>query len=950
MTLGNWRKCPLRDWNEVLVDAVFEKRPRASRPIDWIDVTPKFLASAVGASSNEGEDVLQAFLARFREFDGYLFRLSAIPRGWDSKSPELPFFSHLYLSLLAASSAEDTHDEGNFRNRLGIMLNSQSSAMYEPLELATLWEKAKEWSVRTARPRTRELVLPKDVGSETRIGYSKRLAFPGYKDFNALAYALAQEGVSGRSPAEKVTKAIAKYSHKFSDRFVAEFRTFKSFVSSGDRARTVASPLWSAVEAADWGRLDDDGEEKESATFQLELVLADLGAPELLLLFKGESLGRVQGWAQRPLLRPVSGYDKMFLPEETVGDAVCNPVERLSGDLVARQAVQRFDANFVSRLRDGILVFAQDDLNRWVETTSLTDVPKYWLVCDGTRSELVKRVERQINGQDAIQVPLQGSAAWSVFGPLTSSVALREKFEKLFPRQPAFQSYIRPPSVRLFDTIRLSTGVFFRWPILPIARCEDAARISCQATVGSDGDYPPFDLEPLDGTSHRNIPFGFPKEHAQKIEGHTRIVLQAYSADEDDPAAQASYELVSECADCDISGVDDLESWLVEGPAGQLVSAADVPVKSTVALGERARGPEWRPLLKSRASALGPQWILPTEPSKEWEIFIDGLCGKFGQRVQLGPEDLRELVARVWGGSFGKNWSKIEDLVQNGWVRRLYRRRWRGNVYVGCSPKLFITRERARLVGLLPSGKRRELLNYCKARGLACRQARDARTDIYGAIEIPGLSANQAHDVTTLLGIPDPDTAETKGLTLPGWDKIFAQSASEAKNGKIDYWRPGKGWSESSSGSAAKVPTLTRHRFERRQDRYALEDGEIEWFTDSRSWALLARAAAAGEIIGSFDKSGCVTLQSQELALPAPIGHLSLIRGGGLCFRNAVDNLVYSASDDWAPVDALASWKASDTPRPHSDRNPALQRWHFALEYTKRTGRAAAPRPAGGQS
>ena len=62
ITERNWPIWQLRDWNDALSRAVFEKRPQANLPITWIDVTPKFLVTVAGASAPEADSVREAFL------------------------------------------------------------------------------------------------------------------------------------------------------------------------------------------------------------------------------------------------------------------------------------------------------------------------------------------------------------------------------------------------------------------------------------------------------------------------------------------------------------------------------------------------------------------------------------------------------------------------------------------------------------------------------------------------------------------------------------------------------------------------------------------------------------------------------------------------------------------------------------------------------------------------
>jgi len=943
MTEPTWRTWQLRDWNKALVSAIFEKRPHANLPITWMDVTPKFLVTVAEASMSEADVVRDAFLDHFRKQRGSLFRLSLIPSQWSPNSAELPFFAYLYLSLLAASADEDTHDEGNFRNRLGKMLGSQSGAKYEPYELADLWRKARQWSVDTSRPRTRKLLLP-DPGSETRIGYSKGLAFPGFKDFNALAHVLAQQQLNSESPLRHILSAIASSSWKFSDRFRDEFRSFLNLVSSGARTEMFSSALWSAIADADWGRPIPSKGVIRSVKIQLELIPADLDDDAYLLLLSAGSPPSLEGWKQTVIPRPILEYDRVLTPSHLDTDRTANPIDRLLEGAAAQKSFARIDSNLVRRIQEKLLVFSQDDFGRWIETTSLTDVPKYWLVLHASLKDTLDRIDHRVNGQNQSQYPLRDSSSWVLSGPYLASDH-REKLLEVFPRHPAFQSYVCQPRIYLLDAIRLTTGVFFKWPVLPKVRAEQAAKISCDASFGGGATVTAFDLEVIGRTPDGNLTFGFPEEHARHIEGAGKIVLSAFADGQTEAFTETQVEIVSECIDCELRNVSDLEDWLLDSPRGQLEPASTELTQPISEWLPANAQPQWTPLERCNSILSSPQWIALGEQSAQWRAFTDGLCGIFGRKAQLGVQDFFDFVAQIWDGSYAQLWLKIEDLQQNGYVRRLYRRRWRGSVFTACPLRISISNGRARLSGLLPTGKRRELRIFAEALNLQCRQAYHSSTDTYGAIEVAGINPEQANELVKMLNIAPADQTNLELMTLPSWDEIFSKPASQAFNGEVSFWAQEETRFVSALQNSPDKIVLERRAFERRQEHFSVIAPGFSWFTNSRLWGFLARKVLSNQPIANFDELGNVMLTGPEMTLPISVSQLVLALGGGLCFRNEVGHIIYTASEIWTPAICLASWKTHGTIEKDLVESYALKRWRFALALKtgRLQGRALTP-------
>ncbi|WP_139770056.1 hypothetical protein, partial [Salmonella enterica] len=58
------------------------------------------------------------------------------------------YFAILYLTLLAASADDETHDEGDFRVRFSVLLGFDKNKKFVFTELPNLWERLERWSSR----------------------------------------------------------------------------------------------------------------------------------------------------------------------------------------------------------------------------------------------------------------------------------------------------------------------------------------------------------------------------------------------------------------------------------------------------------------------------------------------------------------------------------------------------------------------------------------------------------------------------------------------------------------------------------------------------------------------------------------------------------------------------------------------------------------------------------
>ncbi|MBU5643654.1 hypothetical protein KQJ19_23355, partial [Citrobacter sp. S46_ASV_140] len=162
----------LEQWNAELVKIVFFESSHTRSTLSRIDATGRIFEQLAGSRSKE--DAKRSFLASFGK------KTSEIQAALRDESQEYPtYFAILYLTLLAASADNETHDEGDFRVRFSVLLGFDKNKKFDFRELPNLWERLERWSNR--KQNCIRLVLPEPSKHERLIGYSKRIAFPCYK-------------------------------------------------------------------------------------------------------------------------------------------------------------------------------------------------------------------------------------------------------------------------------------------------------------------------------------------------------------------------------------------------------------------------------------------------------------------------------------------------------------------------------------------------------------------------------------------------------------------------------------------------------------------------------------------------------------------------------------------------------------------------------------------------
>lgn len=363
----DWKSWSLEKWNTALVDAVFLAEGRAGTTISRIDASARFLARCTDTPNCEPDEAKHAFIRSFGASANTIRDLYK----WPSTRPlprgkNIPrSFAALYLTLMAGSADDGTYDVGEFRHRFIELLSPTVPTAAKHLnlpfsDLPDMWRYVARWSLE----RQRELgdcgvlKLPSVPASERLIGYSKRIAFPTYKDEVRLKKLLEETQLSQNAEFRQVIRALRARIDQFSASFVFVFESFASLVSEHRLEEAYESQFWGLIRDI---TLDASGlthRVKGKYCLQLDvgdtfdpipyLFFDDVGRDRLSLTLKSLAVQRRDG------LTHVAIVDDAYPPMARLSEALRSP--RVAGTKLERF----FDAGWITLLPDALGALSTD--------------------------------------------------------------------------------------------------------------------------------------------------------------------------------------------------------------------------------------------------------------------------------------------------------------------------------------------------------------------------------------------------------------------------------------------------------------------------------------------------------------------------------------------------------------------------------------------------------------
>jgi hypothetical protein len=912
------------DWNRVLLEAVFSA-DRGSGSVRIIRATDSFLAAAVSEPASTGSAIRKQFVDSLRcarRSARNFFDFDVQMRRWEAAPGPPPFFAQLYFSLLVASATEATHDEGDFRRRFCSMLGLPRGD-YVDRGLAELWRELELWTKKeslSGRP-VRALALP-DPGHETIIGYSKRLAFPGFSDFGRLARVLHDADLTCDSPLHAILKCVGGRLQSFSVQFKDEYLRLRDIADRSPRS-VYMEPLWAAIEAASFEPAQTA--RRSRSRFAMDLSIDHFGSVNAhLFTDKHPAQSAGQDWRVLPASAAREGPAFTLVP--------ANDSSVLESILSGKRSARLLSRSPIGKLiEQGCLVFAPSDDSPWSWRPSLPMAGPVTILC---RDEALALLKRVLSGSDSRSMRLLESPDWTLVethdcGPIARSRSPLDGFDAFDSLRPGVTRqqliFIRP--IRLPDGILINRAC--RADVLAI----DCDRVSLSNADESQKCNYPRELEP----SGEPYMFRLPAEPHSDVRPPARLVFTGWNGSN----VFASGTVVALPSVIDLPLTDDFDaaSCLIESPLGQLVGSGTPWVESEADPSSIDIAPTISDVSSSHINELEESEDLLAR----WDDVEEALYGAFLNANSLSEERITELTHIVIP-PWLQNARVGSTLLWHGSrIVRRWARRWFGSSYFPLIPHLRLSPQTSRL----------------DLAGITCRRLRDRFASLdpraTRSNQVEGIGPAPTWHVNSIEAREARDLAERIGLPLRVVETPILASVADILRKRTPRYRIDLATQEvlfwnsttrrfSDIRNRSKPIELHMSALQQGQRIYSLlRSGRLLWATESRAWALLIHRVVAGEPAFSRAADRIVAKQS----LPSVFADAAA-SGGGVAVRTTGNGLewVYRFADPSILDEFLSAW----TTRPLPDRR-ALVRWasasaksrgaHFGRAMVRRYGSSA---------
>jgi hypothetical protein len=909
-----------KGWNGLLFEAVFASK-HDRKPIRIINATDGFLAHVAGFAEDEATAAREDFVNAFRKVPYNARRLLDYEfqmLDWRKSGTRHPtFFGQLYLSLLAASATEDTYDEGDFRRRYSQLLHLPEGN-YVSYGLPRLWRELARWleaEFHAGRP-VRRLKLP-DPGSETIIGYSKRLAFPGFSELRRLAALLSEHALSSESPVQAILDVLGSRQSAFSESFREEYAHFRRALES-DPDGVFLLPLWAAIEAASFEPTFRAASLR--AKFALLLEFDDFGRPQAYLFSDRQPSSATSSHLCVSRIQPaILGCDRRLEPKSTES---CGSIFREL--LGASSAILRVlqGSGILRQAQQGCLVFAPDEDTPRLWRASLPRSGPCCFVCNEAARSILMRTP-SLHAEPTVSI--EGVHGWTLVEvrdsrPLAeraSSLAESSRFDALCPG-------VTSPRLTLRGGVRLPDGVLLSTASRPEVIAVGCDSVTMRVAYEAGSSTAMGALEPVADSA------GFTPtlKQIRELRLPASIILSGMMGQES--VASRQFIASSSVSGQMLSSSPDEASYLEESAIGQLTAPnAPASVDSEWSVNPFADLLEARlrttPFQQGRDS---PTTVAENAISRDlWEDVYEALYGAFSNAQSLPYDRVAELTETL--RTHMPRISLVDPpllLCHHLKVRILWHRRWQGVRYFPVVPYLHSDPETGsiRLLGLTTRALRRRFSEEVGERLVV-------PTGMTGISPPRALSAakfdsSEAARIAARLGLPLRLSDHTRLLELREIaDRLSGRFRRNLTAGDTKFWsEPLSAFT--ASHDVTETTFLQRRDFERSQSMYEIVDaGEVIWATESRAWATLLYRLSCGRPAFLVDRAAILS----DYPLPLPFGIAASHSGGGLELalsgRSAVWRYRFGAQsalerflEPWAPQ--------------HLSPTTSVTRWAMGIE------------------
>ncbi|GGZ39066.1 hypothetical protein C8J23_12836 [Shewanella chilikensis] len=875
----------LEQWNAELVKIVFLESSYTGSTLSRIDTTGRIFEQLAGPRSKE--DAKRSFLASFGKEASKIqaalrdeSRLDIL----EQRKGYPTYFAVLYLTLLAASADDETHDEGNFRVRFSVLLGFDKKKEFIFTELPNLWERLERWSSR--KQNCTRLVLPEPSKNERLIGYSKRIAFPCYKDEVFLRDILVNNELDSHSTFESVNKLVHQHISCFGEVFNQEFIKFRSLLSKAAMQQAYDSPFWGAVR--DITVHTEREQLKENGKYCIHLEFNDSGNPEIYLLMDdaAATISEIQRYYSLP--NETDNYNNIYYEKDI--STTLNSIDLL----LKKQNGYLYKSRVGVALRSGCLPLFRDNFFHISSEGEYYDNSPLYLILHHKYANCIFTALKKA-GKRAQRRNIK-STKWSiVFSDKVDSQTL-DKIARLLPeeaRRFLIQGW-RPAQPRMSGAARFGQAILLNPASSPIIYMPEVLR-GCYVISNKDGEE----------LTHGSLSQGaeglfIPPEELMEISGQAFCRYELMLAHSDAPV-NFDVHVLDHAPYATYCKITEPHDWLTDGPSGVLMALGDIAVfpslkrEKIMPLSVPQMLWQYENCLPVTCKYTGLHNI---PAAFDW--IAEALALRFQRRSTLPFGELKQHIEPVSKVTRIPEWQLRRMLFAAGWLCAVQRRHAPYSLVSLAERTISIDATDqgivARILGMFTRSERNLLQKALNNGERIGRRLVEDNGCSMGCIELHLSSRERVHDFIEPFGLRLVNHDDFPVNALSGVLQQLSQMQFIpvlSPDLHVSIWQAEKyQWSEEQLLTQTTNNLLIRCQ-EKQRYRYFIRQNAGYWQTDSFSWALMAQVICSGEVLGMQKSDSDWSWSTKIIVLPPAVlqwwihvahGCLSITENGGYLF------------------------------------------------------------------
>lgn len=832
----------LEEWNAALVKIVFLDPSHIGSTLSRIDTTGRIFEQLAGSRSKE--DSRQSFLASFGKKasniqealrDESRLDILAQIKGYPT------YFAILYLTLLAASANDETHEEGDFRVRFSLLLGFDKSKRFVFSELPNLWERLERWSCR--KQNCARLVLPNPSKYERLIGYSKRIAFPCYKDEVLLRNILASNNLDSHSTFEVVNKTVHKCISSFGEIFKQEFIEFRTSLSKAAMQLAYDSPFWGAVR--DITIRTEKEQLNQNGKFCLHLELSDSEHSEIYLLMDDKAVTGSGIHQYFSLPNEIENYKYVYYEKD-----VSTTLRNLA--LLAGKQGHGFCKSRVGiALQTGCLPLFRDEFGHISSDGEYYDNSSLCLILHQEYASAICKALK--NHNELAQLREINSKQWVMLFFDKISRKLLNEVASFLPekvRRFLIQGW-RPARPHMSAGARFGQAILLNPASTPVIHMDGMIK-GCYVIIDKNGK----ELTRGSLSQSSNGLFIQPEEL-------TEISNQAFcryevTIENSDTLVNFDVHVLDHAPYAAYRKILDQHDWLADGPLGTLTplgGVATIPqLKQEKLIPLSGDQVLWRHE-ENLPAKCGHTDLHNICPAFDW--IAEALALRFQRRSTLPFSELRQHLEPVSLVTGIPAWQLQRALFAAGWICLIQRRHAPYPLICLAERTISIDVTEqgaiARIMGMFTRSERHLLQNNLEAGERIRRSLVEGDCRSIGYIEMCLSSKERICAFVEQFGLrlinqDDFPGNPLSGVVLPLSQMQYVPTLPSDLN--ISLWKAEIcQWSEEVRLHLRDKRLLIRYQ-EKQRFRYIIRQDAGYWQTDSFSWAIMAHMICSGETLG----------------------------------------------------------------------------------------------------